>query len=35
MSPFGKTAQPVVGEELAPPIEIDISTIPRKRERVG
>jgi hypothetical protein len=29
MSRFGKTAQPVVGEELAPPIKIDISAIPR------
>jgi hypothetical protein len=25
MSRFGKTAQPVVGEELAPPVKIDIS----------
>ena len=30
-----KPVQPVVGEELAPPIEIDISAIPMKRERVG
>jgi hypothetical protein len=25
---FGKPVQPVVGEELAPPIKIDISAIP-------
>ena len=31
---YGKPVQPVVGEELAPPIMIDISAIPRKRERV-
>ena len=30
-----KPVQPVVGEELAPPIKIDISAIPMKRERVG
>jgi len=28
---FGKPAQPVVGEELAPPIKIDISAIPKFR----
>jgi hypothetical protein len=31
---FGKPVQPVLGEELAPPIHIDISAIPRKRKRV-
>jgi hypothetical protein len=31
---FGKPVQPVLGEELAPPVHIDISAIPRKRERV-
>jgi hypothetical protein len=29
---FGKPVQPVVGEEMAPPIKIDISAIPMKRE---
>jgi hypothetical protein len=28
---FGKPVQPVVGEELAPPIKIDISAIPKFR----
>jgi hypothetical protein len=32
---FGKPVKPVVDEELAPPIMIDISAIPRRRERVG
>jgi hypothetical protein len=27
---FGKPVQPVVGEELAPPIKIDISAIPKR-----
>jgi hypothetical protein len=27
---FGKPVQPVVGEELAPPIKIDISAIPTR-----
>jgi hypothetical protein len=31
---FGKPVQLVLGEELAPPIMIDISAIPRRRERV-
>src|SRR5271170_2044414 len=31
---FGKPVQPVVGEELAPPIRIDISAIPFRRKRV-
>jgi hypothetical protein len=31
---FGKPVQPVVGEELAPPIKINVSAIPKKRERV-
>jgi hypothetical protein len=26
---FGKPVQPVAGEEMAPPIKIDISAIPR------
>jgi hypothetical protein len=30
---FGKPVQPVVGEELAPPIKIDISAIPKHRVR--
>jgi hypothetical protein len=29
---FGKPVQPVVGEELTPPIKIDISAIPQYRE---
>jgi hypothetical protein len=29
---FGKPVQPVVGEELLPPIKIDISAIPCHRE---
>jgi hypothetical protein len=29
---FGKPVQPVVDEEMAPPIKIDISAIPKKRE---
>ena len=32
---FGKPVRPVVGEELAPPIKIDISAIPKYRERVS
>jgi hypothetical protein len=28
---FGKPVQPIVGEELAPPIKIDISAIPQHR----
>jgi hypothetical protein len=28
---FGKPVQPIVGEELAPPIKIDISAIPKHR----
>jgi hypothetical protein len=28
---FGKPVQPVVGEELAPPMKIDISAIPSNR----
>ena len=31
---FGKPVQPVIGEELAPPIKIDISAIPQHRKRV-
>lgn len=31
---FGKPAQAAFGEELAPPIHIDISAIPRKRKLV-
>jgi hypothetical protein len=31
MSRFGKTAQPVVSWELAPPVKIDISAIPKFR----
>jgi hypothetical protein len=31
---FGKPVQPIVGEELAPPIKIDISAIPQHRKRV-
>jgi hypothetical protein len=31
---FGKPVQPVASEELAPPIKIDISAIPKHRERV-
>jgi len=30
---FGKPVQPIVGEELAPPIKIDISAIPQHRVR--
>jgi hypothetical protein len=30
---FGKPVQPVVSEELAPPIRIDISAIPHRFER--
>jgi hypothetical protein len=30
---FGKPAQPIVGDEALPPVEINISAIPRKRER--
>jgi hypothetical protein len=30
---FGKPVQPIVGEELAPPIKIDISAIPKHRVR--
>jgi hypothetical protein len=32
---YGKPVQPVVGEELAPPIKIDISAIPSYREPVN
>jgi hypothetical protein len=32
---YGKPVQSVVGEELAPPIKIDISAIPQHRERVS
>jgi hypothetical protein len=32
---FGKPAMPTIGSEDAPPIHIDISAIPMKRERVG
>jgi hypothetical protein len=32
---FGKPVIPIQGAEDAPPIHIDISAIPRKRERVG
>ena len=32
---YGKPVQPLVGEEDAPPVHIDISAIPMKRERVG
>jgi hypothetical protein len=28
---YGKPVQPIVGEELAPPIRIDISAIPKHR----
>jgi len=31
---FGKPIQPVISEEPAPPIKIDISAIPRHGERV-
>jgi hypothetical protein len=31
---FGKPVQPVVGEELAPPIKIDISAIPKYRVNI-
>jgi hypothetical protein len=31
---FRKPVQAVVGEELAPPIKIDISAIPKHHERV-
>ena len=30
---FGKPVQPIVGEELAPPIKIDISAIPKYRKK--
>jgi len=30
---FGKPAMPIIGAEDAPPVHIDISAIPRKRER--
>lgn len=30
---FGKPVQPITGDEEAPPIRIDISAIPMKRER--
>lgn len=30
---FGKPAMPIIGSEDAPPVHIDISAIPRKRER--
>jgi hypothetical protein len=32
---FGRPGQQAVDEELAPPIRIDISAIPMKRERVS
>jgi hypothetical protein len=32
---FGKPVMPISGAEDAPPILINISAIPRKRERVG
>jgi len=32
---FGKPAMPIIGSEDQPPVHIDISAIPRKRERVG
>lgn len=32
---FGKPIQPIVGEEELPPVRIDISAIPLKRERVN
>lgn len=32
---FGKPVQPIVGEEDLPPVRIDISAIPMKRERVN
>jgi hypothetical protein len=32
---FGKPVMPVVGEEPAPPVHIDISAIPRRRELAG
>jgi hypothetical protein len=31
---FGKPATPIIGSEDQPPVHIDISAIPRKRERV-
>jgi hypothetical protein len=30
---FGKPAMPIIGSEDQPPVHIDISAIPRKRER--
>jgi hypothetical protein len=32
---FGKPVMPVIGSEDQPPVRIDISAIPHKRERVG
>lgn len=32
---FGKPVQPIIGEEDLPPVRIDISAIPMKRERVN
>jgi hypothetical protein len=32
---FGKPVMPIQGAENAPPVHIDISAIPMKRERVG
>jgi hypothetical protein len=32
---FGKPVQPIVGEAELPPVRIDISAIPLKRERVN
>ena len=31
---YGKLIQPIVGEDVAPPVHIDISAIPFRRERV-
>lgn len=32
---FGKPAQPIIGEEDLPPVRIDVSAIPMRRERVN
>jgi hypothetical protein len=32
---FGKPAMPIIGSEDQPPVHIDISAIPHKRQRVG
>lgn len=32
---FGKPVQPIVGDEDLPPVRIDISAIPMKREKVS